>query len=340
MNNKSFFSLGIFVLMMSLMYSCKKDEVDLSENQNTKNNISFKGLPVNHHYKAPLEALSYQDEDFEEMLQKGLANKARRGQSTNMSLAELANLEEENLIKYPDFDELADKDIEMIKLDFPDLTEKEIAENMDIISEYYTRNLQYELALDVIDYQANNNENQFSDYYYGLCDREIKFLVTRPTAASEINKATNDARSYTETYADGRDDYQTRPDAFRHCLWNILIAKYYGTRKKSKYKGVTMARDFTNLHEKCSEDDGHDQYDIEMDLHNNYVGRDYFDDVAELKTKRRRFWFTKKWLETPSNEDIVHEIGIKAEYESVRVETSVTAVKKVSSKKLVYFFNG
>ena len=298
--------------------------------------VDFNGLKVNHNYNAPLEALYYEKEDLQALYLSKLGGGLKSANLEELeypSLEEIAAVEEENLKQYPDFDEMADEDIEWIKKDFPTLTEQEIAENIEAISEYYIKNLQYDL---IIDLTENRNILKSASYYGGAsCSREFWFLSTKPTAATQIKKAKEDAEKYTKDYDPSGNHWLTKADAFRHGIWNVLIAKYYGSKKKSVGKGVDMARDFTNIHEDCNKGDGSADWDIEMDLHNNLTGREYFRSVASIKKKKRRFWFTKKWLECPDNTTLIAEIEKRAD-NATKTSKDVNSIKNVSSSKLVY----
>jgi len=272
--------------------SCQKLDVDEFREARS---VHFSELGVEHNYDTPIEALYFEEEDLKTLYMRKLgAGSSLRGSGEleYPSLEEVAAVEEENLKQYPDFDEMVDEDIEWIKRDFPTLSEKEIAENIDAISEYYIKNLQYNLIVDLA--EGTGELRSSYDYPYELCRDEFWFLVKRPTAAIQIHKAKGDAMEYADEYYPNMDRSLTKRDAFRHSMWNILIAKYYGGKKKSVSKGVSMARAFANLHEECNAEKGADDWDMEMDYHNNMVGRAYFESVAKIKTKKRRFWFKKK----------------------------------------------
>lgn len=97
-----------------------------------------------------------------------------------------------------------------------------------------------------------------------------------------------------------------------------------------------MAREFTNIHEDCNRKANQPEYDQEMDYHNNWIGRDYFQSIASIKKKKRRFWFTKKWLECPSNSTIKSAIKKKVDG-AKKVSKDVSAIKSVSKYTPVYY---
>src|SRR5690554_847238 len=62
-------------------------------------------------------------------------------------------------------------------------------------------------------------------------------------------------------------------NAFRHALWNILIAKKCFAKNNSVEKSVTWAKIITDLHEKLAPNS---ELEMTMDLHNNEIGRNLF----------------------------------------------------------------
>lgn len=337
MKIKNYLRLTLIIGLVGTVTSCQKDEEESIDTQIENDcSVDFNGLKVNHNYNAPLEALYYEKEDLQALYLSKLGGGLKSANIEELeypSLEEIASVEEENLKQYPDFDEMADEDIEWIKKDFPTLTEQEIAENIEAIADYYTKNLQYDL---IIGLTANKNNLKSASYYGGAsCSREFWFLSTKPTAATQIKKAKEDAEKYTsELY--GVNKGGDKSDAFRHIIWNTLIGKYYGGKKKSVSKGVDMAREFTNIHEDCNRKANQPEYDQEMDYHNNWIGRDYFQSIASIKKKKRRFWFTKKWLECPSNSTIKSAIKKKVDG-AKKVSKDVSAIKSVSKYTPVYY---
>ncbi len=335
MIKKNLFKLFLALVLLGIVSSCQKETIEkFNETQsNEECLIDFKNLKVEHNYNAPIEALYYEKEDLKSLYFKriGKGNQLKSSNLKYPSLDEIADIEEENLKKYPNFDELSDKDIEWIKRDFPKLTEKEIVENIEIISDYYIKNLQYDLII-----ALTEKRNTLKSSYLGAsCSEEFWFLSTKPTAATKIREAKNDAIKYTEElygHSWGRD----QSDAFRHIIWSTLIGKYYGKRKKSIGKGVDMARKFTNIHEECNNRDGQPECDAEMDYHNNWIGRDYFRSISKIKKKKRRFWFTKKWLSCPKNSVIKQTIKNKVD-NGIKVDASVSAVESIDKYIPVYF---
>ena len=62
-------------------------------------------------------------------------------------------------------------------------------------------------------------------------------------------------------------------NAFRHALWNFLIAKKCSSWRRNKRKAIRFAQKITDWHEEFSINE---PLEKEMDLHNNRVGRNLF----------------------------------------------------------------
>ena len=95
-------------------------------------------------------------------------------------------------------------------------------------------------------------------------------------------------------------------NAFRHALWNVLIAKRVLRFVRSEEKAILWAEKITTLHETLMPNK---PLEREMDLHNNEVGRHFF---MELKNS--------------SEEEIILFLNKKAE-EAVQVSSVEEAQK-------------
>ncbi len=62
-------------------------------------------------------------------------------------------------------------------------------------------------------------------------------------------------------------------NAFRHGLWNVLIAKKCLPKNNSVDKSLEWAKTITDLHEKLAPNA---ELEMIMDLHNNEIGRNLF----------------------------------------------------------------
>ena len=71
-------------------------------------------------------------------------------------------------------------------------------------------------------------------------------------------------------------------NAFRHALWNFLIAKKCSSWRKNKRKAIRFAEKITNWHEEFSPNE---PLEKEMDLHNNHIGRKLFIENVDESTE-------------------------------------------------------
>ncbi len=62
-------------------------------------------------------------------------------------------------------------------------------------------------------------------------------------------------------------------NAFRHALWNFLIAKKCSIWRRNKRKAIRWSQKITDWHEEFSPNA---PLEKEMDLHNNHIGRKLF----------------------------------------------------------------
>lgn len=62
-------------------------------------------------------------------------------------------------------------------------------------------------------------------------------------------------------------------NAFRHALWNILIAKKCSIWRRNTRKAIRFAQKITDWHEEFSPNE---PLEREMDSHNNHIGRKIF----------------------------------------------------------------
>lgn len=173
-------------------------------------------------------------------------------------------------------------------------------------------------------------------YPGGLYPKEFWYLSTRPRATASVKDAKEDAWQWAiDYYVENKS--QDKSDAFRHIAWNTMIAKNHADKKKDIGKGVKLAREFTNIHEEENRDvSGSPDYDCQMDYHNNWIGRDYFESIASIKTKKRKWFGKKKYLDCPSNGTIKSAIKGKVD-NGKKVGKTKAAVDAVSKYTPVYF---
>ena len=326
--------LRLAVLCLLIATACQKEETDIIiTDQSTT--LIFKGLHVNHMYDTPTSVFTYELTDFQAFLWQ---NKSPRAKSLSKemypSLTELSDIVDTQVHKYPDTDRMNEQDIALIRQHFS-LSELQIAEHITIIEEYYIRNMQYDILQSLIAHsKLHGTSYTRSQYYSGLCDDEFWVLFGRLKAIDAVEDASNQAIAFTNQLYPGVSHHQNPADAFRHTIWNALIAKYFAQKKHDISKGIELARDFTTAHEDCNADDGSPDYDIAMDLHNNEIGRRYFNSVAS--TKKRRGLFRRDEVVAPSDEEMRDALKSRVD-NGAQVAKETASVNSISVDQPVYF---
>ncbi|WOC40119.1 DUF6973 domain-containing protein [Polaribacter sp. HL-MS24] len=196
----------------------------------------------------------------------------------------------------------------MIKQDFPTLTETEIEENIELIDEYYSQNLDY-VVLDKIAKKEDEYAGKFAARSKTCVYKKIisiKWGFVRATYAmvlASTRASTSAGNYYPDSYGSyygyaGGGGTDTRGDAYRHILWNALLADYYFTFS-SKNPRIAFAKAVADANEECNDNNPVDSE--AMDYHNNAIGRKIWSD----NTSYRKTWFGWIYgLNTPSTSRI------------------------------------
>lgn len=101
-------------------------------------------------------------------------------------------------------------------------------------------------------------------YLGDLTPAELWLLMSNFWLADETEDATNEAIAETGRQWQGWSDFEdTKPDAFRHAYWNVLLSKYVNETWASKFATAHESQTPAGLPKS-------------MDLHNNAVGRGIF----------------------------------------------------------------
>ena len=96
-----------------------------------------------------------------------------------------------------------------------------------------------------------------------------------------------------------------KPNAFRHALWNILICQNCRKRTKNNEKSALWTEKITVLYEKVTKNDILDQ---QMDLHNNDLGRMWFQ-ANLFQNEAEMISFIQKKLENARKVTKIEEIA-------------------------------
>lgn len=218
---------------------------------------------------------------------------------------------------------------EMIKADFPTLSEEEIGQNIELIDQYYAVNLEHltfeqiaeneeELANKVASNKQKraNRSQKNSSGIEELLDAYIvkqctygKLVLHDPyylTQYINFSYAYYRAGYYAERYDNLRygdmSAYNTRKDAYRHMLWNAMLCQTYYT-VSSKSRRMRFAHLVTDARENgCKTANEPDSK--AMDVHNNAVGREVWSDNCGY----RKFFGWVVGLRKPSITFLTNEI--------------------------------
>lgn len=222
----------------------------------------------------------------------------------------------ENAVAEFDLPELlspTENDFEMINLDFPQLTKEEIMDNLDIISQIYQSEVAVSVLDDIISVcdVTKTSGRSAGDYHVDIGDdtitlAEVAACLKHPFSACGLIKQKEKAFSLTEEYMGYPTRVDEKSDAFRHAMWNIVMAKEAWGLKNEK---MAWARDFATAHEEGVKYDG---LASEMDLHNNRAGLRYYDGNSSKKYKKL-FWIKiESGVNEPSYEEAAQSIKRKA----------------------------
>ena len=341
MKNYKKLQLSTLVLLGLLTFSCQnQDDLNTEEQVVTEKEekkeidesklIDFKGLPVNHRFSTPVEELEV-EHDYETL--KSMYNTQRRISTNGVKFGlanptvqdlpaaeEIVAEAETHVAEYPFGDDKTDEEKwEMIKNDFPTLTEEQIAENMDLIDQYYSQNLDYETIAGLANTEitqtktprvnqqakigsANATNNQIHKMWCIIRKFQNPWHIISPVVTGgkirtgefsyirsliSIYYASTRAERYSTYEFPNLSSSDTKRDAFRHVFWSSLLARYYWT-VSSKSKRLKFAEAVGNANETCG---GNEIDGMNMDFHNNRIGRELFNQNTSYK--RKKVWFVR-----------------------------------------------
>src|SRR5690606_13106977 len=112
----------------------------------------------------------------------------------------------------------------------------------------------------------------------------FRALLSRPILLIPTIWATIESFMFSEINFDESSSGRGIPNAFRHAAWNLLIAKNCAS-VTTKEKAVAWAKFTTDLHEDCFVNE---DFDREMDLHNNRIGQEFYWEMLNRKIKTKR----------------------------------------------------
>lgn len=320
---KQALALAMVLTVTMLLSNCQNtDFEEILEEKNTQLNkpktINFKGLTVNHRFKSSIFELErkYTKTTLTDFFNKfnleknheDLKDRGSKLNKNNILKVELPSPEAVleaakvvlHLFPYEEIEGYAPLyrsnknvvDINMIKADFPGLTENDINSNSDIIDEYYSNNLDYMVLKEI----AENPE--VYKKYYSKQNRHTKSSAEEWVFICTMSQAIANGYSYTKSvisyglagdqstdssvnhYPAPVGSSDTREDAYRHILWNALLAQHYFTIS-AKAPRLGFAKLVTDARETAFCGTINNADTRAMDLHNNLIGRNLWDNGTE-----------------------------------------------------------
>jgi hypothetical protein len=229
----------------------------------------------------------------------------------------------------------------MMKADFPTLSEEQITENIELINEYYLRNLDYVILEEV----ATNGEEvankvakkrslhekvtldgaQCGGLSAFLLSGSLLPVVGNIASVINVKRAGDNANAYAANRYRGYSGANDRRDAFRHLVWNALMAKYHVSLIPSIGIRTDLATRVANAYESCG---GNDEDASKMDSHNNLIGRR----IYRNNTSYKRFLAVLVGLNEPSNTRILQIARNFVEDESCYI-VKFPEIPQVGNKK-------
>lgn len=103
----------------------------------------------------------------------------------------------------------------------------------------------------------------------------LKVFIMRPLYIIPTHRATIETLLICDKLFRTKHQNHNRENAFRHALWNIIIAKNCYTPKRGVTNVIEWAEKITTLHEKMAPNK---PLETAMDLHNNKVGLTLFEE--------------------------------------------------------------
>ncbi|MFA9388769.1 MAG: hypothetical protein ACERKD_03125 [Prolixibacteraceae bacterium] len=301
------------LLSIIIVSSCQKENNLYVETQVDENVIEYGSLkvklPIN--YNESVLTLKLEDLQNHYFLINSKKLKSNSiSDRPDITMEELNELASAVLLKYPDMGELSESDILLIQENFNGIPESTIYKNIELIDSFYSALIRFDY-FDTISKYIPIQYKSANDYFgYNVSFAELWALAWHPSLVGPTMDATNKAIELTGQYFPTEDPWRTKADAFRHAMWNVLIAKYVGDKKNSIEKCVSWAKKFTDKHEEGAdkpEEMTQDDFDFDqsMDFHNNEYGRNCFSSVA---WEDERKWYQSTVVYAPSETTMANYI--------------------------------
>lgn len=269
------------VTLAVLLASCSGDITP--PDQRTADQLTFAELSrrFSQAEQIPAEALSAQSSDIIAKYQATLGTTSILNQqalSLPLTDAELLQVIEDVAARYPNFANLTELDLQRIGQEFGGLSRTEVVNNLDTIRDLYEAKARLDMY-NVITRQASKpSPSSPRSSLSGASACDVAMAAKFPLQYKEVWKAKAAAEAYTSQYASKRGasiDDGTRANAFKHAIWNVLIASYTGAWFANVDELLSWTKQVTDAHE-CGKTD----LPALMDYHNNEQGRQFFKQFA------------------------------------------------------------
>lgn len=155
----------------------------------------------------------------------------------------------------------------------------------------------------------------------GLTWKMAKALLSKPLLFLPTIWGTIESILFAEIKFQEAHGGQGRANAFRHSAWNLLIARNCALFT-SKNKAIAWTKYVTDLHEEVFPNE---DFDREMDLHNNRLGRELYLEYSSQK-------FSKNKMIDALFEKAQTAVGLTDEKEFVHYPNELVFLKTYGQK--------
>ena len=356
-----------------IIFSCQDDtNVDKATVAETPSLINFKGLPVNHRFATPIQDLetNHTEGNLKIMYNKAKNSLAKKNGSSYKTI-EVALPSPEIIVaatnsvidQFPyenNNDENSSVNMTMIENDFPTLTSEEIANNIEIIDDYYSQNIDYVVLNEAVKLQSSTNKSSktqktasgFGDAWCTLTKFQNPWNIVVPIATNFLFRTGEfsyvkavyslyvsqaDATTFAEQEYGTTSD--NKGDAYKHLMWSSLLAHNYFT-VSSKSTRLRFSEAISYAYEDCSINKADAR---EMDYHNNYIGRKLWDDNCGYRKIFGRPVGLRRpeisTLKTKAKELVEAGVFMDPDIYGKLPEEIVVAIKNTNKHQVVYLKN-
>lgn len=294
--------------------------------------------------------LGISDENRENRLISEISKKANRNINAEESIIDMEKVTEilNETISNVDIPELlkpTEEDIMKIQQTFLDLTKDEIIKNLDTISRIYQDEisaLSMSKIITNVDLPENSTEvrsaikiKNWKIFYddVPITLYIVSAMLKHPFSAIGIINQKNLAIDYTKKYMGEGSQGDNKRDAFRHAIWNVVMCKEGWGRKDEK---LAWANDFATAYEKG---DNYTMFTSDMDLHNNNVGRNFYNENSTKNYKKILWWQIETDVKEPSYENACSAIkqkAINANFIKISDSNFFSKLNSINMNSLIY----